>query len=571
MRITVFLSSCFVIVILLMTGWAHAANFVVDSLGDLDDGISYTPGDGTNTLRKCIRLANNNFGGDNISFAVSGIISPGSSLPEVVDDGTIIDASSYWNGVWPSGQPGITLDGFGAGLGEEGLKIFGASNCQIRGLFITNFGGKGVLIFGGAQLNTVGGTGMGARNVISGNGESGVEIRDFSTGNVVSGNYIGTDVTGTVGLGNSSAGVYIWESSDNTVGGSTPGERNIISCNHQDGVAIKPMSPTVVRNKIRLNSIHSNGGLGIDLSPVGVTLNDVGDSDTGANNLQNFPVITTVSFDGTDTTIGGTINSAAGTTFTIDLYSNSAGDPSGYGEGETYLGTTNCTTNGAGNGTWTLTVSGDVTGLALASTATDPSGNTSEFSAPLTNTPPVADAGPDQTVEATSPAGTSVTLDGSGSSDPDGDELTYEWTWSIGEDTYNATGINPTIELPVGEHIIQLIVNDGTIDSEPDYVEIIILNTALSGWVWMESGGDFGYSLNEDDLLYFYVSEPVLTYNFTTGQWGYEGPVGWTCFNWPFFYVLDMDTLWFAYPPESGLWVYHFSNGQWELLPRIIP
>jgi hypothetical protein len=188
----------------------------------------------------------------------------------------------------------------------------------------------------------------------------------------------------------------------------------------------------------------------------------------------------------------------------------------------------------------------------------------------ILNQPPIADAGPDQTKEQTSYAGTQVTLDGSGSSDPDGDELTYEWTWSIGEDTYNATGINPTIELPVGEHTIQLIVNDGTLDSEPDYVEITILPN-LSGWVWEDVSSDFCYSLDQDCLLYFYSFVPVLYYNITTGLWAEDGPVGWIYVDWPFIYELDTDTLWFVLPPESGLWVYHFCDVQWYVLPRIIP
>ena len=89
---------------------------------------------------------------------------------------------------------------------------------------------------------------------------------------------------------------------------------------------------------------------------------------------------------------------------------------------------------------------------------------------------------------------------------------------------------------------------------------------SLSGWVWMESGSDFGYSLDEDDLLYFYSFAPVLYYNIITGGWSIEEPMGWIYVDWPFIYEFDTDTLMFALPPESGLWVYHFSTGQWEVL-----
>jgi hypothetical protein len=89
------------------------------------------------------------------------------------------------------------------------------------------------------------------------------------------------------------------------------------------------------------------------------------------------------------------------------------------------------------------------------------------------NMPPVADAGPDQTVEQDSHAGAGVTLDGSGSSDPDGDPLTYAWTWAGG----SASGVTPTITLPLGTTTITLVVNDGTLDSDPDTVDITVEDT----------------------------------------------------------------------------------------------
>ncbi len=94
----------------------------------------------------------------------------------------------------------------------------------------------------------------------------------------------------------------------------------------------------------------------------------------------------------------------------------------------------------------------------------------------------------------------------------------------------------------------------------------------LSGWIYMPPGvPDFGYSLDEANLLYFFSSEPVLNYNINTGQWNTVGPEGWIYVNWPFIYELFTGHLWFALPPVSGLWVFHFCTGQWEMLPRIIP
>ncbi|MFQ5752046.1 MAG: FlgD immunoglobulin-like domain containing protein [bacterium] len=85
----------------------------------------------------------------------------------------------------------------------------------------------------------------------------------------------------------------------------------------------------------------------------------------------------------------------------------------------------------------------------------------------------MANAGSDQTVECSSFEGTEVTLDGTASSDPDGDPLTYRWTW----DSDEATGPTPTISLPVGTTTVTLMVNDGTVDSEPNQVDITVEDT----------------------------------------------------------------------------------------------
>jgi hypothetical protein len=93
----------------------------------------------------------------------------------------------------------------------------------------------------------------------------------------------------------------------------------------------------------------------------------------------------------------------------------------------------------------------------------------------------------------------------------------------------------------------------------------------LSGWVWMDGSSDFGYSYDEGDLVYFVSFWPVWYYNFTTGLWGEERPVGSVYVNWPILYESDSSSSIFALPPENGFWVYHFSTNQWTMLPRIIP
>jgi hypothetical protein len=232
----------------------------------------------------------------------------------------------------------------------------------------------GVLI-ADAPINLIGGTTASARNIISNNAVGVLIVGSGSTGNLVQGNFIGTDVTGTAPLSNN-PGVQIADAPGNTIGGMAGGAGNLIAFNVGPGVHV--ISGT--GNAIHRNAMHSNGGLGIDLNPVGVTPNDPGDGDAGANNRQNFPVLISAFSSGGSTTIQGTLNSMPNTMFTLEFFSNTACDPSGFGEGRSFLGSTTVTTNGSGNASFTATVPFAVPSTHfITATATDPSGNTSEF------------------------------------------------------------------------------------------------------------------------------------------------------------------------------------------------
>jgi hypothetical protein len=91
------------------------------------------------------------------------------------------------------------------------------------------------------------------------------------------------------------------------------------------------------------------------------------------------------------------------------------------------------------------------------------------------NHQPIANAGTDQTVYAWIDGIADVNLDGLGSFDADNDPLTYKWSWTIDGNDYEANGVKPSIELPVGQYVISLIVNDGLIDSEPNEVNITVV------------------------------------------------------------------------------------------------
>jgi titin len=236
--------------------------------------------------------------------------------------------------------------------------------------------GEGVFINTGSG-NTIGGVVAGAGNLISGNRLNGVTILD--SGNRVQGNLVGTDISGTTAVANGRSGVLIdfVLASGNLIGGADAGAGNTIAFNGGAGVVVQGAGAT--GNRIQGNAIHSNAGLGIDLGGDGVTPNDPGDADSGPNQLQNFPVLC-VALAGATTRVAGTVNSLANTTFTLDFYASAEADPSGFGEGERYLGSALVTTDGSGDARFEVTLAAPTTpGEAVTATATDPAGNTSEF------------------------------------------------------------------------------------------------------------------------------------------------------------------------------------------------
>jgi hypothetical protein len=241
--------------------------------------------------------------------------------------------------------------------------------------------GSGILIIDSPN-NLIGGVIPGAGNLISGN-DFGVQISlAGATGNVLQGNLIGTDAAGTSALGNSASGILLFTDSTNTTVGGPAGAGNIIAFNESNAISVNPASSG---NSIFGNSIFANEKLGINLGGGMedanlVTANDFPDSDMGANNLQNYPVISGITVSGSDRTVEGELASNPNTDYVLDFYSNGEVDPSGYGEGETYLGFLDVHTNAEGRVEFSFPLDAAVIGQFITATATDPDGNTSEFS-----------------------------------------------------------------------------------------------------------------------------------------------------------------------------------------------
>ena len=222
----------------------------------------------------------------------------------------------------------------------------------------------------GVQTNSSGATISG--NLISGNFGDGIHLNAPAT---VQGNWIGSASDGITAIANFGDGIYI-ASSGNIIGGA--GRGNTIADNLNNGVNVF----TGTLNAIQGNSIFGNTKLGIDLGSDGPTANAAAPR-SGANNLQNYPVLTKATITGTSVTVTGTLSgSLPSATFTIDLYANTAADNAGAVEGRTYLGSTTVTTDLTGSGTFTATLGSFPGGQTyITATATDTVSNTSEFSA----------------------------------------------------------------------------------------------------------------------------------------------------------------------------------------------
>ncbi len=232
--------------------------------------------------------------------------------------------------------------------------------------------------------NTIGGSVSGAGNVIADNVDGGIDL-ESATGTVIQGNLIGTAADGASPLGNHGSGIGL-AASNCVIGGVSPGEGNVIAFNgttQSGGVFVDNGTGNIIRG----NSIHDNAATGIDLNSGGgvdgVTANDVCDGDDGPNHLQNYPVLSSVVYGGSSTTVTGLLNAVANTTYDLDFYSNSACSnfPRDFLQGETYLGSTVVTTDGSCNAPFTVsTLPAVPSGTRISMTATDPAGNTSEFS-----------------------------------------------------------------------------------------------------------------------------------------------------------------------------------------------
>lgn len=342
---------------------AGAANVIS---GNGKTGVRF---DGTN---------NNSILGNLIGTDASGEHALGNGLFGIrvaLSSGTVIGGATTGAGnvISGNGRGGVRVEFGSSGTLIQGNKI----GTDATGTQTLGNAGRGVVI-SESWDNTVGGTVAGAGNLISANNLSGVRVTGQSASlNVIEGNHIGTQADGSSALGNGGAGVVIAGGAENNlVGGTTASAANTIAFNGNEGVRV--IEEGSIGNSILGNSIYSNTGLGIDLNGDGVTIG-VSRKHIGANWDIRMAALQSATVTGVATVAVGEVIGAANATYRVEFFANAAADPSGYGEGQTYLGFATVTTDSDGIGLFATTVS-PANGW-LSATVTDAFGNTSEFSA----------------------------------------------------------------------------------------------------------------------------------------------------------------------------------------------
>ncbi|MBB6086704.1 beta strand repeat-containing protein [Wenzhouxiangella marina] len=301
----------------------------------------------------------------------------------------VIGAAGAGNTIAFSTADGVFIQGKGT-TGNALLGNFIGTGTQGQNLGNGRFG---VVVTTGAADNAIGAPGAG--NTIGFSGVDGVLFQlPGTTGNVLEGNFIGTDAAGQ-NLGNTRHGVLATAgASGNTLGGVEAGTSNTIR--FHTGVGVLVSDSTTQSNAILGNAIFDNDALGIDLSGVidvgdGVTANDgCGDSDAGPNGVQNFPTLLSARAGGSVTSIDFDLDTSAGD-YRVEFFSVLAGDPSGHGEGRSFLGAEQVTVSASCDEAFQVEVPLAVPdGALITATATrldaveaSGFGGTSEFSAVL--------------------------------------------------------------------------------------------------------------------------------------------------------------------------------------------
>ncbi len=314
-----------------------------------------------------------------IGNSANGILIEGSTNAQIggaaPGAGNVISASSNYGIFLDGNSSDAVIQGNLIGTDRTGTQPLGNGN---RGIYVPN-----------SSRVTIGGLAAGEGNVIAKSGGSAISIQD-GTGHMILGNKIGTDLSGTINLGNN-GGIDLSSVNNSVIKG------NVIAFNNSGlGVSGNTFGDPEIGILISQNSIHSNlNSIQLDLydvtgAPIGPNFpQDATDNDTGVNDVQNFPIITSVTNLGGTTRVAGTFTSLLNSNFRLEFFASGAPAGSGFGPGQTFLGDLDLAIGGSSN---TVNFMIDLPALPsgqpyVTATATDitnpgsgPRNNTSEFS-----------------------------------------------------------------------------------------------------------------------------------------------------------------------------------------------
>jgi parallel beta-helix repeat protein len=429
--------------------------------GNMGEGINITSGanniiGGTTAAQRNVVSGNYNYGiyintnGNTVQGNYIGLNAAGTGAIGNSSHNVYVRGSNNIIGGTASGAGNVV-----AGSGRDGLYLYGGSGNTIQGNYFGTDATGGTALANansGIELNscagnTIGGTTSGAGNVISGNGDYGIQISS-SSGNLIQGNNIGTNATGTARISNGNDAIGLINASNNTVGGTSSSARNIISgstsvpnladgiwitggsgnivqgnyigtdvtgtvaiANYHSGVTMQSTTGNLIggtaagagnliafntgkgvivdsasrRNGILGNSIFGNGSLGIDLGDNSVTVNDGTKSNGKANYDMDSGAFIMASLCENTLYVSGYVGSASDqTTFADARVEIFKANDNGTGYGQGQTVLGFITADANGNFSGSLAVSGLSKGDKVTATATDANNNTSEFGANAT-------------------------------------------------------------------------------------------------------------------------------------------------------------------------------------------
>jgi hypothetical protein len=243
-------------------------------------------------------------------------------------------------------------------------------------------GPYGIFIGGSNGTVTIGGSLANEGNLIRGT-LNGIWVNgDAAAGTpVIQGNHIGVSLDGSVPLPSGTSGIAVSAGGGGgSIGGTAAGERNVIAYSGANAVVVAFASGwAILGNLIYGNGFGISLGGSDNVSPP--TPNDLDDPDTGPNNRQNYPVLGPgVVGPKTTVHVSGSLNSEANKTYRLEFFANAGCDKSGHGQGKIFVDSINVMTNPNDIAFGPLALTTPIDRHVITATATDPNGNTSEFS-----------------------------------------------------------------------------------------------------------------------------------------------------------------------------------------------